>query len=235
MRSVLKNLILFVLVGFATWWAWNWINRPRHSNLLNTSIVHEIQHYDQDLQGEIDELWERIEAGLKKHCDKPIDLGPPVTDAELERIEFELGYRLPGDLKASMRVHLRTGEFLSSYCFYDAGQITGTHQMYFDCASGYCPFPIAPDPDDCEPFWHPGWIPIAGWDAFELVVNLETGEVFSWQDPGLRFASESWKSWLTNVANRLELQTIPKGDYSGDGFEYWIDGAFSTPGSDKEW
>ena len=233
MQSAVKNIVLFGLVGCATWWGWQWFCSSPHGNLLGTPAVESIQRYDQDLQSEIDALWQRIEVGLEKHSPKSLKLGPPATDQELERLEFELGYQIPADLKASLRVHLGSGEFLEGYSFYDVGQILETHHMYLDCASPYTPYPIKPDPADCDPFWHPGWIPIAGWDAFEIVVNLENGKVYAWMDPGLIYAAGSWKSWLTNVAVRLERNVVP-AEYDND-VEYWMDSAFPTPGSDKEW
>ena len=92
--------------------------------------------------------------------------------------------------------------------------------------------PLEPDPKEFDGFWHPGWLPVAGSGAYEIVVNLETGEVLHYLDSGTTWVAQSWSVWLETIAHRFETEGIPAGYES---VVQWLDEAFPNPGAKKTW
>jgi cell wall assembly regulator SMI1 len=53
----------------------------------------------------LDGLWRRLEAWVRRNADAPLRLRPGAPEAELAAAERELGFDLPAELRASLRVH----------------------------------------------------------------------------------------------------------------------------------
>ncbi len=231
--SYLKPILFCGLAAFGTWALLQWFEPPQHSNLLTSPSLAEIQRCDEQRQIKLAKIWTRIENRLKQVAPKlAANLGPPASPQDIERLEQQLGYALPGELKASLLVHGRGhGEFVGRYWLYGPAHIYSNWEMYLELDfGGYASVPLEPDGKEYTGFWHPGWLPVAGWNTYEIVINLETGEVFRYQDPGVGWSAESWSVWLETIAERLETEEIPAG-YS-DVFE-WLQSGFPDPGAKK--
>ena len=229
----LRTLLTYTLLAVVIWFVFTSWQSQKHVNILTSVQVVEIQRYDLSRQSELDILWRRINSATLKHAPEFNRKNAPLANVEgINQLETQLGYQIPGELRALLLSEHISSHSLGSYELYTPPQIHGNWEMYLEIAAGYLQSPITPSPDDCDPFWHPGWIPFGGWDAYELIINLETGEVYSYNDPGVRWEADSLTHWLTNVADRLERDAAPKGFESV--FE-WIDSDFPTPGSSKSW
>ena len=53
----------------------------------------------------LDSLWRRLEAWVRRNADAPLCLRPGVAEADLAHAEAELGFALPAELRAWLRVH----------------------------------------------------------------------------------------------------------------------------------
>ena len=211
----------------------NWLTTAHNKNLLGTASCNKVQKYDQQVQARIEVQWARIVTQLDIQDPKLIEsFGGPLADSEIAKIQNGIGAKVPAQLKALWKINAKTGPFLSNYCFYNADEVLRNYWMYMDSSMFFVQYPISPDPANCDPFWHPGWIPIAGWDAFEILVNVETGEVADYRDPGTHVTAPSIEKWLQNVADRLEQNKVPEGYETRID---WIDSHFPTPGSEQPW
>jgi cell wall assembly regulator SMI1 len=231
---LIKPILVCGLAALGTWALLQWLEPPRHSNLLTSPSVTEIQRYDEKRQAKLTKIWTRIENRLNIIAPKiAAGLGPPASSQDIERLEQQLGYTLPGELKASLLIHgLGHRDFVGGYLLYGPANIYSNWEMYLETdAGGYASTPLEPD-EGYDGFWHPGWLPVAGCNAFEMVINLETGEVFNYQDPGVTWTAESWSVWLETIAERLETEDAPDG--YGSVIE-WVNDAFPNPGAKKTW
>lgn len=224
-----STAISWVVFAALLWGGHHWWNSPRSRNLLTSSRVAEIQRFDDDLLREMDACWKRLEIAMAGKDEGRTTT--PATIAQIEKLENDLGYRLPGELKASLLVH-NGGVQICNDELFSTEEIFTHWQVYVGVFSGFTPYPIAPDPRECDPLWHPGWIPVAGWDVYEILINLETGEVWRYEDPGVSFIAPSWSAWLTTAARRFEKEKPPEGF---DSVYEWVDDTFPTAGSEKPW
>ncbi len=53
----------------------------------------------------LDTLWRRLEAWVRQNADAPLRLRPGVAEADLSAAEADLGFALPPELRAFLRVH----------------------------------------------------------------------------------------------------------------------------------
>lgn len=219
----------WVVCCLLLWSGHLWWNSPRVRNTLTSSGVAKIQHFDDALLQELDARWKRLEVAMAGQNEDRTTT--PATLAQIEELEDALGYQLPGELKASLLVH-NGGVQICQDELYSTVEILGNWRVYIDVFGGYRQYSIAPSPYDCDPLWHPGWIPVAGWDAYEILINLETGEVWRYEDPGVSFVAASWRDWLEKAASRFERVEVPEGY---DSVSEWVDGEFPTAGSEKPW
>lgn len=224
-----RGVISWVVFCVLLWGGHHWWNSPRARNVLTSPRVAKIQHFDETLLQEIDACWKRLEIAM---AGQDVERSTtPATLAQVEELENALGYRLPGELKASLLVH-NGGIQICSDELYSVDEILVNWQMYIEVFGAYKQYPIAPNPRDCDPGWHPGWIPVAGWDAYEIVINLETGEVWHYDDPGVSFVAASWRDWLETAASRFEKVEPPDGH---DSVNDWVNDEFPTAGSENPW
>ena len=234
MKSVFQSTIYVLLPSVALWWFLN-SSWPQQTNRLNSEEVRKLQHYDQSVQSEIDAIWKRIEIQLRDHeWEQHVRLNPPATLQEIKELEGALGYRLAGDYKASLLVHNGSeGDFCSYDQLYSTTRVLKPWKIYVEVHGSFAQNEIHPNPRQTKNFWHPGWTPVAGWNAYETVINAETGQVLHWDEYTATYQAASWKAWLENVASRLEsgefrLEQRMVGQY------FWTDDDYRTPGSEKK-
>ncbi len=233
--SARRKLVVFYLaVALLSWLSIRWLERPRFRNALDTPRVVASRHYDEPLQNEIVAIWQRIERQLEKHDPKFVKwLKPPVSDAEIAATEAELGYPLPGDVKASLKVHNGAVRLASNHGIHNAGGIESLRDMYIESCNAYPIGVVHPDPEQFHAFWHPGWLPVGGWQVYELVVNTETGGVYYWNEYSARFQAKSWKRWLENVAQRLESGEF-KPVATKYGYDWTNEDKYDSPGAEEQ-
>lgn len=225
-----KLLVFYGIVVLLGWLALDRIDRPRFRNQLNTALVRQTREYNDDLQAEIDSIWSRIENGLARNDKKLLKrLKPPATETEIAAVEAKLGYPLPGELKASLKVHNGAIQLVSNHELYTAAGIPSLQDVYVDSCITYPIGRLHPDPAEFHPFWHPGWLPVGGWEVYELIVNTETGGVYEWNEHSMAFQATSWKRWLENVARRLESGRFKliDGDWTNES-------RYHSPGAEEE-
>ncbi len=228
LRHISKRLIvLYALVVIGCWWSIRWLERPRHVNRLGLSSVDAIQRDDEIVRKKIESLWVRIERVLAGFDNGYVEqLNPPISEDELAEVENELGYALPAALRASLRIHNGTRrEFVSRYRLYDGAGMVSTRDMYISDAVHYVQELLEPEVSD-RYWWHPGWIPVGGWEAYEIFVNLETGAVCWFDESSGVWQASSWMRWLENIATRLESGDLRPKEPRG-----WTR-QFDTPGSE---
>lgn len=209
----MKPWLVYLTFVAALWAGIAWWQSPRTNNLLTSNVVKQIQRYDSARQTDFKNLWKRID-NLLANQQPATPAGPSIPDliglrkpadpSAIETLEQNLGYKIPGDLKASLLVHNGSDSgFLSNYQLLSAEKILASWSLhlYVEAADGVV---IDSTPENCSLFWHPGWIPVAGPDPALIVINLENGKVYRFNEPGLSLIADSWKQWLTTAADRLE-------------------------------
>ena len=166
---------------------------------LDSDEVRAVQHYDADLQADIDDLWRRIEAvqGTTRH-------GSPATQQQLDKIEHTVGFPLPGELKASLMRHAGWEVLIDNWSLHSADDIYKDWRLFSEFAVFY-PNITALDTD----WWHPGLVPFAKEvdGEFRLCVHVETGEVMRYHgEKGFASVAKSYRHWLESVAEQLEAE-----------------------------
>ncbi|MEW6282217.1 MAG: WGR domain-containing protein [Candidatus Eremiobacterota bacterium] len=169
---------------------------------------------------EVRRLWDRAEKCLKAHHRKHYAaLNKGATEAQIAKLEKEIGAALPDDFKASLRIHngqdsdgpwvLRGWELLS--CARIADEWGVWNDLYPD------------DFEDCEGepdsprvknhWWHPRWIPITyngGGDHHCLDLDPtpqgQVGQVIQmWHDDSPRtLEGSSFRDWFSRFVDDLE-------------------------------
>lgn len=166
-------------------------------------------------------IWNRIESVLLEHAPLAVEtLASPATDDELSTLEGVLGFALPDDLVASLRIHngqndpTRLHSFSGEGIFLSTTEIASTWNMLNGLKDGM---------DD---WWSSSWIPFAQSDGSAVCINTERsadgrlGEVIAFvhdstYEPGI---APSYALWLEKLAFRLEA-----GDFKVDEYGYlWL-------------
>lgn|GEM_PF-3012387 len=193
-RRILRWLALPALLLFAYFY---WQPDNRNPNKLDSHFVRQSQRYDENVQAEMNAIWIRIEKFVEESYPGTLEKLPlPATDAQLVDIEQMVGYRLPGDLKASLKRHAEW----PVWSMYSAGSIHNEWEWRAEFGTEF-PGSLRLDDD-----WiHPGVVPIAGWDADSICVDIETGHILTTDEMGYAtYEAPSFRAWLTRVADRLE-------------------------------
>ncbi|MDB4614509.1 SMI1/KNR4 family protein [bacterium] len=237
-NRAVRVAISYACIAAACWALMDWLDQPRHRNRLTSPEVLAIQRVDNSLQDEINGLWKRIETALLQHGDAgDFQLRPPATEAELAELEFQFGCKLPGDLKASLRVHNGAAKpFLSENRLFSADEIVEQQKRHFQSKAGYRPDPLpAEEPVGVTSDWRPGWVPVAGWGdsvtLYGLFIDAESSTVYGYGEYYAVDQTSAWKRWLENVARRLESGEFQPGElhsvYWTNTKKYW------SPGSEE--
>lgn len=235
MRSLLKSLFIVLLPGFLLWWFLNSSARQQ-VNQLESESVRRLQHYDDNVQSEINAIWRRIEIQLQKlNCEDSVHLNPPATLAEIEALESMVGYRLAADYKASLLVHNgSSGWFCSHYCLHSVERVVECWKENVGFEGEVGDYLIYPDASSTGNFWHPGWTAVARRNTYLLIVNVENGQIYQW-DEGyypVTYQSSSWKAWLETVATRLESGHLAIRQRTNGRVSWEFDDDYATPGSE---
>ena len=232
MKSFFLSAAYILLPSMLLWWFMQTSDR-QSVNHLNSPEVRQRQQYDEQVQHEIDGIWKRIEVQLVAlGVEQQVGLNPPASPQEIEDLEDALGFCIPADYKASLLVHNGSkGEFCSFFVLCDTKHtVTNrSHEIFFDTEVGASPGIRAAPPKTDPYYWHPGSIPVAWWDVYLVHIDVESGQVFGWNEDTSSYEASSWKAWLERVATRLESgELTPSPD---EGF-FWRPGW--SPGS-EEW
>ncbi|MFO0960910.1 MAG: SMI1/KNR4 family protein [Isosphaeraceae bacterium] len=129
-----------------------------------------------------------IEEAKRVYAAAGLDCGdallPPADEGALEAINELLGLEVPSELREVYRVHGGQGYVAASvtglfgmHRLHTPAEIIEHHQMFAD----HClldPLPEFPPPADQWGYWVPQLIPFASWDAYDLCVDAQTGEVW---------------------------------------------------------
>lgn len=109
---------------------------------------------------------------------------PPATDAAVDGIASALSLSMPAELRSVYRVHGGqeyvspgvTGLF-GQHRLYTPAEVIQDHRMLIEVCL-LDPLPVFPPASgDCG-YWVPDLIPFASWDAYDLCVHAESGEVW---------------------------------------------------------
>ena len=109
---------------------------------------------------------------------------PPAREEDIAAIAAALALPVPAELHDLYRVHGGqkyiepgvTGLF-GQHRLHTPDEVVEHHQMFSDCCLRD-PLPTFPPPANEWGYWIPQLIPFASWDAYDLCVHAESGEVW---------------------------------------------------------
>lgn len=161
-----------------------------------------------DLAARLEKL-KQAYAAAGTDCGK--QLLPPVIPQSLARAEQRLGVVLPPSLRELYQIHGGqryvppgvTGLFGRHRLYTPAGMVRA-YRMLLDCCL-LDPLPqFPPARGECG-YFHPRLLPFAGWDAYDLCIDAQSGRVWEFEphtglSHGVRFPS------IAAVVRRLLAQ-----------------------------
>lgn len=109
---------------------------------------------------------------------------PPAADAAVDALATELSLPVPPELQEVYRVHSGqeyvspglTGLF-GEHRLLTPAEVVEHHRMYAEnCLLD--PMPSFPPPAEAWGYWVPQLLPFASWDAYDLCIHAESGEVW---------------------------------------------------------
>ncbi|WP_395292200.1 SMI1/KNR4 family protein [Kitasatospora hibisci] len=156
----------------------------------------------------VTESWKLIDAWLAKHAPTSLaELRPPASPDAIGRVEEQLGFALPADLRESLLCHDGDDSYLRVLpCgpLYSTEKIIEIRDMRMEIWD-------ADDPDEQDtPWWGSLWVPFAGRDGDEHFIDAGQG---LWQnhlgraphDDSAHFVGwPSLAAWLHSVAQAME-------------------------------
>lgn len=109
---------------------------------------------------------------------------PPADEADVDAIGKRLLLPVPGDLRAVYRIHGGQESFgagvsglFGQHRLHTPEEVVEHHEMFAEnCLLD--PLPAYPPVDEETGYWIPRLIPFASWDAYDLCMDAETGEVW---------------------------------------------------------
>ena len=109
---------------------------------------------------------------------------PPADKAAIDDLARELSLPIPPELREVYRVHGGqeyvapgvTGLF-GEHRLLTPTEVVEHHRIYSDCCRRDPP-PAFPPPEGEWGYWVPQLIPFASWDAYDLCIHAESGEVW---------------------------------------------------------
>ncbi|MFB7513060.1 SMI1/KNR4 family protein [Streptomyces sp. NPDC056144] len=147
--------------------------------------------------------WTRIVHWLKSNAPATaLALGPPATDTAVRRLEEALGFPVPEELEAWLRLNDGTSAAPGTTLFPVAEVFLGCDAI---AARFLTNLRVAGEIDDAD-WWRPHWIPLTMSDGhYGLLLDAATGAVLGYTEsdyPHPHAASPD--AWLTAVADTLE-------------------------------
>ncbi|MEU2243837.1 SMI1/KNR4 family protein [Streptomyces sp. NPDC018338] len=148
--------------------------------------------------------WTRIVRWLENNAPTTaLALGPPATGDAVRLLEESLGFPVPEELNAWLRLNDGSTVLDTESCIFP------TAEVFLDCraiADRYRnSLRVAKEIGD-EDWWRPSWIPVTAADGhYGLLLDATTGAVLAYTetDDPRRYAP-SPGLWLTAVADSLE-------------------------------
>src|SRR6516165_7519491 len=133
-------------------------------------------------------ITELIEEAKQVYAAAGLDCGdsllPPADEAAVDTIGKALSLPVPTELRKVYRVH-DGQEYISpgitglfgQHRLHTLAEIVEHHRMFADnCLLD--PLPAWPPPADEWGYWVPQLIPFASWDAYDLCIHADSGEVW---------------------------------------------------------
>ena len=163
--------------------------------------------YDQNVQQSVDSLLERIEkSSVAIVPDQPASNWKSLTDTGLEQLESDLGYAIPGELKAFLKSeHLGRIPWQKIWSDWYVHGADDIHQWSIGEYLSWCVHPGTniPSADSCE--YGPGMVLFISNDYEFFAAHIETGGVWI-IDPesGFEYQASGMLAWLEKTATRLE-------------------------------
>lgn len=180
------------------------------------TLAQKITHYDESVQSQIEAVVERIKVKTQEVLPKSMEcFGDPATSDEIAWLESQLGYPLPGQLKALLKMH--NGQKAPQREFLEAGwrfhSIDSVASDSGETISWVSPEGSMPRPGNNDYGNFPGFVVFMSNDYEFLGLYLEDGKVYE-LDPesGYSLHADSLHQWLENIALRLENGQYEKSD-----------------------
>jgi hypothetical protein len=109
---------------------------------------------------------------------------PPADESAIQEIAGALSLPIPAELRDVYRVHGGQRYFepgvsglFGEHRLHSPAEVVEHHQMFADICL-HDPLPAFPPPADEWGYWVPQLIPFASWDAYDLCIHAESGEVW---------------------------------------------------------
>jgi hypothetical protein len=115
---------------------------------------------------------------------------PPASEEAIQQAEVQLGLRVPDELRDVLRIYGGqkcigagiTGLF-GHHRLHTPLEITEKHQMFLDnCLLD--PLPEFPPESGGRGYWIPALIPFASWDAYDLCIHTDRGDIWEFEPYG---------------------------------------------------
>lgn len=178
----------------------------------------------------IRDLWKRIECVLEQHApETAATLAPPATDQDISVLEAVIGQSLPEDLRVSLKLHNGQRDPTRCHAFCGEGMLLATNEIAdrwkmateIDADNQ---FGAAPGQG---PWWKTTCIPFTDDEGNMVCVDMDQslesriGEVVCHvHDSEIeRGLGESYESWLSSLAARLDAGRFRIDDYG----HLWLD------------
>jgi cell wall assembly regulator SMI1 len=168
------------------------------------------------------EIWERIETWLSTHAPEPLaTLNVGATQQQLEHLEQTLGYVLPDDLRASVKIH--NGQRHSANGLINGWELLSVERMleqwtflkeFYD-ADEFVDNSVTVKGNVANEWWSPMWLPVTDngngdYHCIDLTPGSSCGQILMfWHDWGERkVESSSFKLWLGDFVAELEAGMV---------------------------
>lgn len=134
------------------------------------------------------EVTSLIEKAKQVYSAAGLDCGagllPPADDSVIDALSRELSLPIPLELREVLRAHggqeyLAPGVsgLFGEHRLLTPAEIIDTYQMYLECCLRD-PLPTFPPAEGEWGYWIPQLIPFASWDAYDLCIHAESGDVW---------------------------------------------------------
>ena len=175
--------------------------------------------YTRRMAKSIAQSFESIEETRQEHASKVYKgLRPPAKPQDLEKLETELGFKLPRSVRALLEQHNGSKEPLfDAHTFLSSTDIVKTHRMRTKVAEDLIAVG-ARSRASTEEWWHGRLIPITDNEGDGFCVDAKTEVVYYHRhDDNLRRVAKTIDEWLESVAGRFEA-----GEFEISGGDVWL-------------
>lgn len=149
---------------------------------------------------------------------------PPAEESAIDWLAGQLSMHVPPELREVYRIHGGqeyvppgvTGLF-GEHRLHTPAEVLDHHRLLCENCLIHNPFPTFPPPENEWGYWVPQLIPFASWDAFDLCIHSETGEVWEFiANTGLIRHRPSVEAVLREVLTAVRAGGEPQlGAYRG--------------------